>query len=79
MFGALQCFVQRTASTRAGAWLFARTAHRLDLFLIRLSKNRYSLTGILSGLPVVTLVVTGTPATTIRQHTEDAEDAEELS
>lgn len=59
MFGALQCFVQRTASTRAGAWLFACTAHRLDLFLIRISKGRYSLTSILAGLPVVTLTAVG--------------------
>lgn len=59
MFGALQRFVQRLASTRAGAWLFARTAHRLDLPLIHLSKGRYSLTGILAGLPVVTLTAVG--------------------
>ena len=55
----LRRFVQRTASTRAGAWLFARTAHRLDLPLIRLSKGRYSLTSIMSGLPVVTLTAIG--------------------
>jgi deazaflavin-dependent oxidoreductase (nitroreductase family) len=59
MLGALQRFVQRLASTRAGAWLFARTAHRLDLLLFRLSKGRYSLTGILAGLPVVTLTTIG--------------------
>jgi deazaflavin-dependent oxidoreductase (nitroreductase family) len=59
MLGAVQHIIQRLASTRAGAWLFARTAHRLDLPLIRLSKGRYSLTGILAGLPVVTLTAVG--------------------
>jgi deazaflavin-dependent oxidoreductase (nitroreductase family) len=67
MSGALQRFVQQVASTRAGAWLFARTAHRLDLPLIRLSKGRYSLTSILSGLPVVTLTAVG--ARSGRPHT----------
>jgi deazaflavin-dependent oxidoreductase (nitroreductase family) len=36
-----------------------RGSSPLDLLLIRLSKGRYSLTGILSGLPVVTLTAVG--------------------
>jgi deazaflavin-dependent oxidoreductase (nitroreductase family) len=63
----LQDFIQRLASTRAGAWLFARVAHHVDLLLIRLSRGRYSLTGIMAGLPVITLTAVG--ARSGRSHT----------
>jgi deazaflavin-dependent oxidoreductase (nitroreductase family) len=59
MLDALRRIIQRAASTRAGAWLFARIAHRVDLPLIHLSKGRYSLTGALAGLPVITLTAVG--------------------
>jgi deazaflavin-dependent oxidoreductase (nitroreductase family) len=59
MLNALRRIIQRTASTRAGAWFFARTVHRLDLPVIRLSKGQHSLTSVLAGLPVVTLTTVG--------------------
>jgi deazaflavin-dependent oxidoreductase (nitroreductase family) len=51
--------VIRISSTRFGAWLFSHTAHRLDRPVTRLSKGRFSLTGMLAGLPVVTLTTIG--------------------
>lgn len=59
MLEALRHLVIRISSTRCGAWLFSHTAHRLDRLTIRLSKGRFSLTGILAGLPVVTLTTIG--------------------
>jgi deazaflavin-dependent oxidoreductase (nitroreductase family) len=41
------------------AWLFSHAAHRVDPIIMRRSGGRQSLTGILSGLPVVTLTATG--------------------
>lgn len=58
----------RITSSRAGAWFFSHTLHRMDRPLIRLSKGRRSVSGPLSGLPIVTLTTrgawTGKPHTT---------------
>jgi len=51
--------IKRIAATRAAAWLFSHILHHVDRPLLRLSRGRYSATGILTGLPVVTLTTTG--------------------
>jgi deazaflavin-dependent oxidoreductase (nitroreductase family) len=52
-------FMQKIASSRLGAWLLARTLHRSDRIFLKVSKGRTTLSGILTGLPVVVLTTTG--------------------
>jgi deazaflavin-dependent oxidoreductase (nitroreductase family) len=59
--------VMQFASTRAGAWIFARTAHHLDRQILSLSGGRRTLSSSLAGLPVVWLTTTG--ARSGRAHT----------
>ena len=54
-----QKMVQRLAATRLGSAILAHILHRLDAPFIRLSKGRITLTGLLTGLPVVTLTTLG--------------------
>jgi deazaflavin-dependent oxidoreductase (nitroreductase family) len=51
--------LQWLGSRRAGAWVFARTLHRVDGALLRLSDGRWTLTETLAGLPTVVLTTTG--------------------
>ena len=51
--------VRRFAATRPGSWLFARTLHHADRAVYRLTQERTTLAGLLSGLPVVMLTTTG--------------------
>lgn len=51
--------IQKAAATPFGTWLLADNLHRIDRPFLRLSGGRTSLTGILSGLPVVVLTATG--------------------
>lgn len=55
----LQRGTQRCASTKAGAWLFSRTAHHLDGWVLRFTKGRSTLAAVVAGIPVVTVVSTG--------------------
>ena len=50
---------QRLAGTTAGAWVFQRTAHRVDRPLFRLTDGRMTLATLLAGLPVVLVTTTG--------------------
>ncbi|MFQ5400521.1 MAG: nitroreductase family deazaflavin-dependent oxidoreductase [Anaerolineae bacterium] len=50
---------QRIAAVPLAARLFAHVLHSLDRAVIRLSRGRFSLTGLLTGLPVVTLTTIG--------------------
>ena len=54
-----QRLVHKVAASRAGAWLFAHTLHYVDQPLPRLSKQRFSLAGLLAGLPIVLLTAIG--------------------
>lgn len=45
--------------TRSLSWLHARLLHRLDGALLRLSGGRWILSGLLTGLPMITLTTTG--------------------
>lgn len=54
-----QRLLQRIGATRAGAWLFSRTAHRTDLILMPLTGGRVSTASVLAGLPTVRLTTIG--------------------
>lgn len=58
-FSLFHSFMQKIASSRPGAWFFARTQHHFDRLLLKLTNNKTTLTSILSGLPVVMLTSTG--------------------
>ena len=55
----LQRLTQRIASSRPGAWIFARAAHRLDGLVLRVSGGRSTMAGFVAGIPVVTVTTTG--------------------
>ena len=55
----MQRSIRRFAATRPGSWFFARVLHHLDRVVYRLSRQRTTLAGVLSGLPVVMLTTTG--------------------
>src|SRR5690242_5297962 len=55
----LQRMMQHIGASRPGAWLFARTLHPLDRVLMRISRGRVSVPGVLTGLPVVMLTTIG--------------------
>jgi deazaflavin-dependent oxidoreductase (nitroreductase family) len=56
---AVQVAMQHVASTRAGAWVFARTLDHIDMVLLRLSRGRVTIPEVLAGVPVVTVTTTG--------------------
>jgi deazaflavin-dependent oxidoreductase (nitroreductase family) len=49
----------KVTSSRPGAWLFARVQHHVDLFLLKVSKGRWTAARVLAGIPVITLVTVG--------------------
>lgn len=51
--------IQRIASSAIGAWILSRTLHHFDRVLLALTHDRTTLTGVLTGLPVVILVTIG--------------------
>ena len=55
----LQRLVWKVSSSRPGAWLFAKTLHHIDRLVLRLSRERATVPGVLAGLPVITLATTG--------------------
>jgi hypothetical protein len=55
----LQRLVWKVSSSRPGAWLFAKTLHHLDRVVLRLTRGRATVPGVLAGLPVITLATTG--------------------
>jgi deazaflavin-dependent oxidoreductase (nitroreductase family) len=55
----LQRVFQHVPASRLGAWIFARTLHPLDRLLLRLSRGRVSVPGVVAGLPVVMLTSIG--------------------
>ena len=51
--------LQRVAALAPVSWLLAHTLHHLDRPLLRLSRGRLSLAGLVTGLPVIMLTTTG--------------------
>ena len=54
-----QRLVWRISSSRPGAWVFSRTLHHVDRLVLRLSRGRVTVPGVLAGLPVITVATTG--------------------
>ncbi len=54
-----QRVVQSFASTRPGAWIFAKTLAPMDRIMTRLTHGRTSLPRLLAGLPVLRVTTTG--------------------
>ncbi|MGS0687766.1 nitroreductase/quinone reductase family protein [Nakamurella sp. GG22] len=52
-------FMRTIVSTRMGSWCAAHLLHHLDRAAYRLSRGRYTVTALVSGLPVVMLTTTG--------------------
>ncbi len=55
----LQRAVQAFASTRVGAWVFAKSLPAMDRVVSRLTQGRTSLPRVLAGLPVLMVTTTG--------------------
>jgi deazaflavin-dependent oxidoreductase (nitroreductase family) len=51
--------MQRVASTRPAAWVFAKIMHPVDKLLYRMTGGRLTVPGLVAGLPVVMLTTTG--------------------
>jgi len=62
----LQNTVKYLAMSPVTSWFLARILHRIDRFILRISKHRLSATGMLTGLPVVTLIVKGAKSGKLR-------------
>ncbi len=58
-YGLFHTFIQNLAATRPGSWLLARVLYRLDEFVLRISRRRWTLTGLLAGVPVMMVTTTG--------------------
>jgi len=63
----LHRFTQACASTRPGAWCFAKSLRHLDDVVGRLSRGRTSAPELLAGLPVLDIVTTGRRSGTPRR------------
>ena len=51
--------MRRLSSTRPGAWLFARVAHRLDKPVWRISRGRFTAASVVAGIPMAMVTTTG--------------------
>lgn len=58
-YSKINSWIHWTASTRPGIWFFSRILHHIDRALLKLTKNKTTLTGLLAGLPIVILYATG--------------------
>lgn len=56
---AVQRATQRVAATKPVAWAFSHTARHLDAWVLGLTKGRSTLSGVVAGIPVITVTSTG--------------------
>ena len=56
---AVQRATQRVASTPPVAWAFSHTARHLDAWVLRWTHGRSTLSGVVAGIPVITVTSTG--------------------
>jgi deazaflavin-dependent oxidoreductase (nitroreductase family) len=55
----IQRFLRWSAATAPVSWLYLRVLHHIDRLSFRLTRGRHTLSGWLSGLPVIILTTTG--------------------
>ncbi len=58
---------KRLAATPFGVWVVSNALHHIDTLLLRLSKNKLSLTYLLSGVPIILLTTIGAKSRIPRQ------------
>ncbi len=56
---ATQRGIQRVASAKPVAWAFSHTARHLDAWALRITKGRSTVSGVVAGIPVITVTSTG--------------------
>lgn len=56
---AAQRGMQKVASSRPGAWAFSKGLHYADRWLFQVSKGRFTVPGIVAGLPILMVTTTG--------------------
>jgi deazaflavin-dependent oxidoreductase (nitroreductase family) len=56
---AVQRVLRRFAASGPGSWMFARTLHRIDRPVYRLTRGRHTFASLVSGIPVVMLTTIG--------------------
>ena len=56
---AFQRLVQGVASSRPGAWLFSKLLRHVDEAVLRLTRGKHTVPGLLAALPVLDLTTTG--------------------
>ena len=59
--------MKKLAASPFGLWLLPNTLYRIDKPILKLTRNRWSLSSILSGLPVILLTTTGAKSGLRRQ------------
>jgi deazaflavin-dependent oxidoreductase (nitroreductase family) len=55
----VQRAMRQVASSRPGAWVFSRSMHHIDRFLLRITRGRIALPQVAAGIPVTTVITTG--------------------
>ncbi len=65
--GVVHRTARRLAATRPASWLLARAMPAADRVVLRLSRGRGTLTGVVTALPVVLLTTTGARTGTARR------------
>lgn len=58
-YNGFHLLMQKVAASRPGAWVYARLLHRFDYVALKLTGNKATLSGFLSGLPIIMLTSTG--------------------
>jgi deazaflavin-dependent oxidoreductase (nitroreductase family) len=58
-YSLLHSIIQKIVSSRPGSWFFSHTLHHLDRIVLKLTRQRTTLTAILAGLPVIFLTTVG--------------------
>jgi deazaflavin-dependent oxidoreductase (nitroreductase family) len=60
--------IQKLASNKASGWFLSRSLRHLDRIFLKLSAGRFTLTGLLTGVPVGLLTTTGARSGLPRTH-----------
>jgi deazaflavin-dependent oxidoreductase (nitroreductase family) len=63
----LQRALRRLGASRPGSWLSARTLHRIERPVYRLTRGRHTFVSLATGLPVAVLATTGARTGAVRR------------